>query len=114
MPNNENPEILQDDADDMAPDLISLVDEDGVEHQFEIADTLEINGENYMALIPLPDEDEEEDLLDDSGELVVLKVAEDGEEEFLEAIEDEDEFNRISSLFMERLKDEFDFAQDDD
>ena len=35
-----------------------------------------------------------------------------GVEEFLEAIEDEDEFNRISSMFMERLGEDYDFIEE--
>ena len=90
-------------------DVVTLVDENGVEHEFEIADVLEEKGTYYMALIPVFDTAEE--LLDDTGELIVLKVVADGAEEYLEAIEDETEFNRISNLFMERLGDEYDFEE---
>ena len=45
-------------------------------------------------------------------ELVVLKVVAEGAQEFLEAIEDEAEFDRISGLFMERLGDEYDFEDE--
>ena len=37
-----------------------------------------------------------------------------GEEEFLVAIEDEEEFNRISAIFVERLSDEFEFLYPED
>lgn len=103
LPNNGH-ETVED--TDYTPDLLTLVDEDGVEHEFEIADVLELDQAAYMALIPALDEDE---LLEDSGELVVLKVVSDGEEEFLEPIEDEEEFNRISAMFVERLEDEYEF-----
>ena len=89
--------------------VITLVDENGVEHEFEIADVLEESGKYYMALIPVFDT--AEDLLDDTGELVVLKVVADGAQEYLEAIEDEEEFNHVSNLFMERLGDEYDFEE---
>jgi uncharacterized protein YrzB (UPF0473 family) len=89
--------------------VITLVDENDVEHEFEIADVLEENGKYYMALIPVFDT--AEDLLDDTGELVVLKVVAEGAKEYLEAIEDEEEFNHVSNLFMERLGDEYDFEE---
>ena len=89
--------------------VITLVDENNVEHEFEIADVLEDAGTYYMALIPVFDT--AEDLLDDTGELIVLKVVADGVQEYLEAIEDEMEFNRISKLFMDRLGDEYDFEE---
>ena len=50
-------------------------------------------------------------LLDDTGELVVLKVAADGVEEYLEAIDNEEEFNKISKMFMERLSEDYDFEE---
>lgn len=90
--------------------IITLVDDEGIEHEFEIADMLEDNGSEYLALIPVIEDPDE--LLADSGELVVLKVVAEGVEEFLEAIEDEDEFNRISSMFMERLGEDYDFIEE--
>lgn len=93
---------------DTGVDILTLVDEDGVEHEFEVADTLENEDKNYIALIPILADEE-----DDEGELVVLRVITDEEtgEEFLEPIEDEEEFEAIGDLFMERLKEEFDFAE---
>ena len=88
-------------------DLLTLLDEDGNEHQFEVADTMEYEGEEYMALVPVFDDPE--DLLEDSGELVILKTVEEDGEAFLEPIEDEAEFDRISDIFMKRLEDLYDF-----
>lgn len=92
-------------------DLVTLMDEEGVEHEFEVIDSLEHDDEEYLALIPVFETPEEN--LDDSGELVILKIAADDEtgEEFLEAIEDEDEFNKIADIFMERLEEYFDFEE---
>ncbi|MEG2295945.1 MAG: DUF1292 domain-containing protein, partial [Oscillospiraceae bacterium] len=38
---------------DTGVDILTLVDEDGVEHEFEVADTLENDDKNYIALIPI-------------------------------------------------------------
>lgn len=92
--------------------IITLVDEEGVEHEFEVVDVMEFEDSHYMALVAVADT--AEDVLDDPGELIVLKVVAEGVEEFLEAIEDEAEFNRVSAVFMERLEDDFDFVEDDD
>ncbi|WRS26796.1 DUF1292 domain-containing protein [Oscillospiraceae bacterium MB08-C2-2] len=88
-------------------DLLTLIAEDGTELEFEIADTAEFEGVRYMALIPVLNQAEE--ILEDSGELVILRVSEGEGEEFLESIEDEDEFNRVGDFFMKRLEDTFDF-----
>ncbi|RPF48150.1 uncharacterized protein DUF1292 [Hydrogenoanaerobacterium saccharovorans] len=94
---------------EFGPDILTLQDEEGVEHEFEVLDTYEEDHNRYIAVIPVEDE---EVLADDDGELIVLKVEADGDEEFLMAIEDEDEFNKISGIFMERLEDYYDFTEE--
>ena len=90
-------------------DLLTLIDDDGVEHQFEVADDAEFEGHSYVALIPV--HGNPADVLDDTGELVILRVVEDEDEEedALESIEDEEEFERVSAFFMERLGEFFEF-----
>lgn len=93
------------------PDIVSVVDEDGVEHTFEELDRIETDDARYVALLPVYDE--AEDILDDDGELIILKVNEEGGETYLEPIEDEDEFNEIGSIFEERLSDLFDIHEEE-
>ena len=59
----------------MEKDVISLLDEDGKEHEFEIVDALELEEKQYLALVPLYDESQAEEALEDSGELVILRVS---------------------------------------
>ena len=87
-------------------DILTLVDEDGTEHEFEVIDSLVTDDNEYFALIPT---ETEENLASDDGELVILKVVEDNGEEFLEPIEDDDEFEEISEIFMDRLEEYYDF-----
>jgi uncharacterized protein YrzB (UPF0473 family) len=105
-------DMPMDQNEKMEKDVISLLDEDGKEHEFEIVDALELEDRQYMALVPLYSEEEAQDALEDSGELVILRVSdeedEDGEQ-YLDVIEDEDEYNRVADLFMERLEEYFDF-----
>jgi uncharacterized protein YrzB (UPF0473 family) len=79
-------ELVSVDDKEFGTDLLTLVDEDGIEHEFEIADILEMDDQRYMALIPISSDATE--ALQDSGELVILKAVEEDGEEFLEAIED--------------------------
>ena len=37
---------------DYGADILTLVDDDGVEHQFEVADTMDYEDHQYMALDP--------------------------------------------------------------
>ena len=99
---------------DYEQNLLTLTDEEGQEHEFEIVDTMDLDGERYMALVPVFADPQ--DSLEDSGELVILKVVPDDEngEELLQTIEDDDEFNRVADLFMERLEDYFEFEEADE
>ncbi|MCL2580137.1 MAG: DUF1292 domain-containing protein [Oscillospiraceae bacterium] len=103
----ENNEIENGDAD-----LITLVDEEGVEHEFEVIDTVEVDGVEYVALVPVFDDPE--DALEDSGELIILRVDEEDGEEVLEAVEDDAEFDKVGAIFKERLKDTFDFEDEEE
>ena len=106
-----------DENERMEKDVISLLDEDGKEHEFEIVDALELEGKQYLALVPLYDESQAEEALEDSGELVILQVSEETDEDgeqYLDAIEDEDLYNRVSELFMGRLEDYFDFEEEEE
>ena len=97
---------------DGAADLFTLVDDDGNEQNFEVIDTMEQDDEIYYALMPVFDK--EEDYLDDDGDFVVLKLVEDAEEELLATIDDEEEYDRIGAIFLERLQNMYDDEDDDD
>jgi uncharacterized protein YrzB (UPF0473 family) len=84
------------------PDLFELIDEEGNKKQFELFDAAEINGEQYFAMLPAVEDD---DFLNSDCELVILKSVEEDGEEILVSIDDEDEFETVSSFFMERLQD---------
>lgn len=87
------------------PDIVSVIDEDGVEHIFEELDRIETDDARYVALLPVYDE--AEDILDDDGEIIILKVDEEDGETFLCPIEDPKEFDEIQKIFEERLSDLF-------
>lgn len=93
------------------PDLVSVVDENGVEHVFEELDRIETDSAKYVALLPYYDD--ETSILDDDGELIILKVEEENGETFLCPIEDEKEFNEIGQIFEERLSELFLFDDED-
>ena len=98
-------------SEEYNPDLVSVIDEDGVEHVFEELDRIETDTAKYVALLPVYDDAEE--ILDDDGELIILKVSEEDGETYLEPIEDDNEFNEIGKIFEERLADLFDFEDEE-
>lgn len=95
---------------DYNPDIISLSDENGNEYTFEVLDAVETDTGRYVAMIPVYDDPEK--MLDDSGELVVLKeIYEDGENYF-EEIEDDAEYETIAEMFIDRLSDMFEIDEE--
>ena len=92
--------------------IIVLNDEDGNEVKFEFLDLVELDDEEYVVLLPVAEEGEEED-----GEVVILKLEanddEDSEEESYVSVEDEDVLNKVFEIFKEKFKDDFDFVDED-
>ena len=94
--------------DEYGNDIVTVVDDDGNEHEFEVLDRIETDDDQkYVAMVPVYENEAE--MLDDSGELIILRVLEEDGETVLEPIEDEDEFNEIGAIFEERLSEMFDF-----
>ena len=90
------------DGINMDMDIVSVVDDDGVEHLFEELDRIETDdGNRYVALLPIYDDEVE--ILDDDGDVLILKVMEEDGETYLIQIEDEKEFNEIGNIFEDRL-----------
>ena len=88
--------------DEFTPEIVSILDEEGNEHLFEELDRIETDdGKKYVALIPIYDDEEE--ILDSDGDVLILKVLEENGENYLVQIEDEKEFNEIGNIFEDRL-----------
>ena len=89
--------------------IVVLNDEDGNEVKFEFLDLVELDDEEYVVLLPVTEEGEEEE-----GEVVILKVEdsdeEDAEEESYVSVEDEEILNKVFEIFKDKFKDEFDFV----
>lgn len=81
-------------------DVLTLTDEEGVEKDFAVIGDMELDGSNYLALVPV---DEEGD------EFVILKLAvdEDGNE-MLVTIDDDEEFDKVADAFEDELMEECD------
>ena len=83
---DKNTELM----DEMELDRVTLTDEDGVEKDFDIIGTLELDGNTYVALIAAEE---------DTDEYVILKMIEENGEEILITIADDDEFSRVANMF---------------
>lgn len=87
---------------DLGPDIVTVVDDDGKEHTFEELDRIETDdGSRYVALLPVYDDDVE--ILEGDGDVLILKVLEEDGENYLVQIEDDEEFERIGNIIEDRL-----------
>lgn len=87
------------------PDIITLADDEGKEYSFEVLDAIETDDGRYLALLPTFEDPKK--MLDDSGELVIVKVGEEDGEEYYYEIEDDDEYETVADAFVDRLEDFF-------
>ena len=96
-------------SEEFGPDFITVTDEDGNEFELEHLDTLEYNGQTYMAFFPAVSEDAQEgepadiDLDDEEYGLIIMKVVEEDGEELLSTLDSDEELDLIYNQFMERL-----------
>jgi len=90
--------------------IVILNDEDGNEIRFEFLDLIEYESEEYVVLLPVDDEGENED-----GEVVILKL-EDSEtdEESYVSVDDEETLSAVFEIFKDKFKDEFNFTDNEE
>lgn len=93
------------------PELFELIDGDGNKKNFELVDCAEIHGEQYYAMIPAVEDD---DFLNADCELVILKSIIENDEEVLASIDDDYEFEEVSSFFMKRMEETMEMYDYDD
>ncbi len=96
--------------DEELSNIIILSDENGEDVQFEFLDLIEYDSEEYVVLLPVEGEMDEDD-----GEVVILKVEDSGdeEEESYVSVDDEETLNAVFEIFKEKFKDEFNFTDED-
>lgn len=81
-----------------ADEVVTLVDEEGAEHDFTVIDIIEVDGSEYAILLPVDEE---------NNEAIILKFAKDEEgNELLVDIEDDEEWEKVSDAWEEMIAEE--------
>lgn len=89
-------------CDEYGNTYVVLTDEDGNDQEFEHIDTVELDGQTYMAFIPA-------DLAaEDEAEVVILKVVEENGEEVLASVEDDNEADRVYEIVIQHVEELYD------
>lgn len=95
--------------------IIELTGEDGDVLKAEYLDTVLVDDNEYVVMVPLDEEgcgDEGCEGCDSCGEteVIIMKVQKNGDEEFLVPVEDDEELERAFVAFQEQSE----FCEDDE
>lgn len=92
-----NEELLNEDE----VSILELTDEDGNEVEFELVDSVDYEGDEYLILLPMEEED---------PEVVILKVVTDGKgNESYVTVDTEETLMAVFEIFKDRFADFFTF-----
>ncbi len=85
---------------DFGANIVTLTDEEGVEHEFEHLDTIELNSNMYLAFVEagIPEDSEE------ATEIIILRLDKDENgEDVLSTLDNEEELETVYNAFMEEV-----------
>jgi Protein of unknown function (DUF1292) len=87
--------------------VIFTTDEEGQNHQFQMVDMIEIEGQAYALLLYLGQDEDKAmtEEVDEEAEMVVMRVVQEGDDQVFEMLEDDEEYERVLS-YLESLEDE--------
>lgn len=81
--------------------FIETFDEDGNKVTFELLDIVTVEDVEYALLLPTEKQADDEE----ENEVLVMRLKKDGEEYSFEAIDDDDEFEKVAQ-YIEEIEDE--------
>ena len=91
-------------SEEFGPTFVTVTDDEGREIELEHLDTMEFNGNTYMAFFPAEYADADEEPVDDEEYgLIILKVVENDGFEELSTLDSEEELEAVYEQFMEIL-----------
>ena len=83
-------------------DLITLIDDEGVEHEFEILDEIDNDDGVFYALLPTFDDPQSE--LESEGTYYIFEVIEEDGEEQLAEVENDELLDKLAAIFESRFE----------
>ncbi len=93
---------------EFAADLITLIDDEGKEHSFEILDVIENDSGCFYALLP-----NESGSALDAGSYYIFEVIDDEGEQVLAEVEDEELLNKLAEIFESHFEDLYESSESD-
>jgi uncharacterized protein YrzB (UPF0473 family) len=74
--------------------VITLVDEEGQEHDFEVLDVIEVDGLEYAILLPVGQDEE-------AAEAIILKFSQDEEGNEILVDPEDEEWEKVADIWEE-------------
>ncbi|MGX8702773.1 MULTISPECIES: DUF1292 domain-containing protein [Eubacteriales] len=96
--------------DEYGADLITLIDDDGEEHEFEVLDVIDNDDGCFYAL--LPTFEDPQDKVDAEGTYYIFEAIEENGEQQLAEVEDEELLDKLAELFESRFEELYDSEED--
>ena len=97
---------------EFAADLITLIDDEGNEHEFEILDVIENDNGCYYALLPTFEEPQE--AVDADGTYYIFEAIEEDGEQQLAEVEDDELADRLAAEFEKRFDEMFEAEESEE
>ena len=89
-------------SEDFSSDFITIVDDDGQEFELEVLDSMDYNGESYVAFLPANMDENDPDY----GIIILRSVLDENGDELFESIDDDDQLQDVYEHFMVLLFDD--------
>lgn len=96
-------------SEDFGSDYVTIVDDEGQESDLEVLDSMDYNGESYVAFLPA-DMDENDP---DYGIIILRSVFDENGDELFESIDDDDKLQDVYEHFMKILFDDDEDGEED-
>lgn len=89
-------------SEEYGANFITVTDEEGNEFELEHLDTIEFQGQTYLAFFPAVQDREEAQNEEEMG-LVILKAIQENGEEILSTLDSDEEIDAVYNEFMKEL-----------
>ncbi len=84
-------------------DILILVDDEGIEHEFALLDRFQVDLYDYAILVPVLFDEEQEDYVDLEEDAYIFRIEPGEDEDSLVEVDDESEWNKVAELWEERV-----------
>lgn len=88
---------------DLRDDVVTLVDEEGIEHEFMVLDIILVNESEYAIMVPANDSMVDDD--SEEQEAVIFRIDDNDGEQMLTVVEDDVEWDAVAAAWEEMADD---------